>query len=352
MNGAQRPLDNPINWSFRIGRLWSIDIRMHIAFVICAVVLIWMELPEKGSDAIVPIGRVFIDALGIYAILFFIVLVHEFGHCYGARKTGGEADEILLWPLGGLASVNPPHEASAHMITAAAGPMVNVLFCAIGAGVLTVWIGSLGAVPWNPLHPMWPVDQTIIPTTAQVWVLRFYGLSYFILLINLLPIFPFDGGRILQAWLWPRKGYHSSMTIATGTGMVGAILVGLFGLFMAQGWLVIMIAVFGYLTCYQTRRRLKEEGELTQGEFGYDFSKGYTSFDGGENRERRPGFFERRRARRAAARAERERQEREARDQDVERVLRKISESGTESLTARERRLLEEETERQRASKQ
>jgi len=351
MSTMERPLDNPINWSFRIGRIWSVDIRVHVAFLICAVVLIWMELPKRDSGEPVEIGRVLVDALGTYVLLFFIVLVHEFGHCYGARRTGGEADEILLWPLGGLASVSPPHEPAAHLITAATGPMVNIVFCAIGAGVLAAWVGRLGAVPWNPLHPMWPVDETVIPTAAQVWVLRFFGLSYFILLINLLPIFPFDGGRIVQAWLWPRKGYRSSMEIATSTGMIGAILVGLFGLFTEQGWLVIMIAVFGYLTCYQTRRTLREEGDLGAGEFGYDFSKGYASFDRGESRPRRRGPLARWRARRAVARAERERRERERHERAIEEVLSKVSRSGIASLTARERRLLQEETERKRALK-
>jgi hypothetical protein len=173
-------------------------------------------------------------------------------------------------------------------------------------------------------------------------------LSYFILLVNLLPIFPFDGGRIVQAWLWPRKGYHRSMEIATGTGMVGAIIVGLVGLFMEQSWLLLMIAVFGYLTCWQNRRMLREQGDFATGELGYDFSQGYTSLDREPERARRPGFFERRRARRQARKAQREHERHEAHARSVEAVLRKISEHGLDSLTARERRILEEETQRQR----
>lgn len=352
MGFSDRPLDNPINWSFRIGRLFDIDIRLHVAFVICAVVMIWMELPERGSDEQVVLGRVLVDAVFTYALLFLIVLLHEFGHCFGARYTGGEADEILMWPLGGLAYANPPHTASAHMVTTVAGPLVNVLICALCSVTLALWMGSLGAVPWNPLHPFIPVNQSLwfSASTAQLWVMRLYGLSYFLLLINLLPIFPFDGGRIVQAWLWPRKGYHTSMEIATATGMIGAILIAVVGIFLEESWLVLMIAVFGYFTCWQTRRMLKEGGEFAGGEFGYDFSQGYTSLDHTSTSERRPGFFERRRAKRAAAKAERERERREEHERDVERILRKISESGIKSLSARERRVLEQETERQRAT--
>ena len=345
-----RALDNPINWSFRVGRLFAVEIRVHIVFVICAVFLVAMEMPKSGSGAGWSLGEVLIHALGTYALLFLIVLLHEFGHCFGARYTGGEADEILLWPLGGLAFVSPPHKPSAHMITAIAGPMVNVVLCAICAVVLVMWLGSMGAVPWNPIHPFSPVGDSIYITRAQAWVIRFFGLSYFLLLINLLPIFPFDGGRVMQAWLWPRKGYRASMQIATGTGMIGAVLVALFALFMESQWLLLMIAVFGYITCWQTRRMLREQGELSVGTSAYDFSDGYTFLDRGEDREKKPGFFERRRAKKAAHKAELERKRREEHKKAVEEALHRVSESGIESLTPRQRRILEEETRRQRSA--
>ncbi|MHC4698661.1 MAG: site-2 protease family protein [Planctomycetota bacterium] len=341
-----RPLDNPINWSFRVGRLFDITIRVHVVFILCALVLIWMEFPKSGPRP--PFGHLLVNALGTYAMLFAIVLLHEFGHCFGARHVGGEADEILLWPLGGLAYVSPPHKARAHMITALAGPMVNVVLCAMCSVVLVLWIGSLGAVPWNPLDPYYPVDPTILPTTAQFWVMRFFGLSYFILLINLVPVFPFDGGRIVQAWLWPRKGYRASLELATGTGMVGAIIIGLFGLFTGESWLLLMIAVFGYLTCWQTRKMLREHGDIDPSLVGGGFSDGYTFLSQDDEEERKPGFFARRRAKKVALRAQRERQRQRQHQQAVERILRKVSTSGVDSLTPAERRTLEEETQRQR----
>ncbi len=80
MFSTDRPLDNPINWSFRAGRLFGIDIRIHIVFVICAVVLVWMEIPKGEGVASRPLGSVLVDALGTYALLFLVVLLHEFGH--------------------------------------------------------------------------------------------------------------------------------------------------------------------------------------------------------------------------------------------------------------------------------
>lgn len=346
---TERPQDNPVNWSFPVGRLFGVRIKVHVAFILCAVILVWMEMPKEGEPG-PGLTATLIDALGMYAILFLIVLFHEFGHCFGARFVGGEADEILLWPLGGLAYANPPHNAAAHMATTVAGPLVNVFICMICTLILVVWTGRLGAVPWNPLHPTWPVDATIIPTTGQHWTMMVFGLSYFLLLINLLPIFPFDGGRIVQAWLWPKKGYTESMAIATTTGMIGAVVVGLFGLFAEQSWLLMMIAVFGYLTCYQTRRQLKEQGEFGAGEFGYDFSQGYSSLNRDDAKPARgPGFFERRRARKEALKAEWEKKRRDEHDRAVERILAKISATGMDSLTPSERRTLEHETQRQRS---
>lgn len=345
-----RALDNPINWSFRVGRMFDITIRVHIAFLLCAVVLVWMEMSGADGRTGPSIGRALIDALGTYALLFLIVLLHEFGHCFGARFTGGEADEILLWPLGGLASVNPPHNAGAHMITTVAGPSVNVVICAVCSAILVLWTGSLGGVPWNPLHPMLPADRSLLATVTepQIWLMRFFGLSYFLLLVNLLPIFPFDGGRIVQAWLWPKKGYVASMEFATGTGMIAALAIGLFGLFLEQSWLLMMIAVFGYMTCWQTRRMIKEQGAYGLNEFGSEFSRGYSFGSYDESAEKKPGFLERRRLRRAARKAEAERRRRADHESEVERILGKVARTGLDSLTARERRTLEQETRHKR----
>ncbi len=351
MSYRRQALDNPLNWSFGIGRLFGIRMRVHIIFVICAVVLVAMEVHGYEPGSRWSLGRVLIDSLGLYALLFLIVLLHEFGHCFGARSTGGEADEILLWPLGGLAYVNPPHRPGAHLITTFAGPAVNVILCAICAVVLALWLGSLGAVPWNPIHPFQPTSDSVMPTTAQAWTIKFFGLSYFILLINLLPIFPFDGGRVVQALLWRSKGYHASMMTATATGMVGAVLVGLFALFLESNWVLLMIAVFGYITCWQQRKMLKEQGAVDTGAFGYDFSGGYTSLDAAAaDREHRPGLFERRRQRKAARLAELQQKRDQEHEQAVEEALRKVSELGMDALTPQERRILEEETRRRQST--
>jgi len=347
MNFGGRSMDNPINWSFGIGRVFGIQIRLHLLFILGAVFLLApsMSEPEPGY-----VRLTLTERLLTVVILFAIVLLHEFGHCFGARRTGGSADEILLWPLGGLAMVAPAHNPRAHMITTAAGPAVNVLICMVIAVALTVLHGGVGAVPWNPFTPFSPIDSTVnYASQTQWWLRTVFGISYILLLFNLLPIYPFDGGRLLQTYLWPRRGYRQSVIIAAGTGMVGSIVVGVAGLISGEHMLI-MIAVFGYVTCYYDRRMAKMEMEELSGEFGYDFSQGYTSLERSHVvTQRKPGFFEKRRAKKEEARRQREEQQRKQHERMVDAILTKIAKHGIDSLTSHERRILQLETDRKRS---
>lgn len=349
---SDRPLDNPINWSFRVGRLAGIEIRVHILFVLCAVLMLSLEFPKHGGAASISFFEGLTRAFGSYVILFSVVLLHEFGHCFGARATGGEADEILIWPLGGLASTRPPHRPEAHLITTLAGPVVNIVICALTGVMLVLLTGTVRSLPLNPVHPTVPLDPSLVlfSTTTQMWLLRIFGISYLLLIFNLLPIFPLDGGRIVQAIVWRRSNFSRSIELATSTGMIGAILLSLFALFTDEPWLLFMIAGYGYITCWQTRRMHREQGEFGGGEFDTGAFRGSVSTEVDEPRVRRPGIIHRYRLKKAAARAERERLAEQNRQHEVEEVLKKVSQSGLSSLTAAERRILEEETRRRRAT--
>ena len=135
----------------------------------------------------------------------------------------------------------------------------------------------------------------------------------------------------------------------TGVGMIGAIGLGVFGLFTGQSWILLMIAVFGYFECWRMRKMLQIGAMAETGEFGYDFSQGYTSLEQKlAEKEEKPGLFQRRRARRTAEKAERERRRQEEHEELVEHILAKVSASGLGSLTPKERRILEAETARRR----
>lgn len=347
MYKSTRPLDNPLNWSFGIGRLFGIRIRLHVLFVLGAIVLLTESLREEHGRGGAGLSNGFISL----ALLFLIVLLHEFGHCFAARWTGGEADEILLWPLGGLAYARPPHTPRANLITVAAGPAVNVLLCILSAAVLVALTGSLGAVPWNPFDFGWPSDWGAIAwDTWQRWLPVFFSLSYMNLLFNLMPVYPFDGGRMLQCLLWPRAGYRQSTMIASGIGMVGAVLIAVVG-FVTGTTMLFFIAAFGYMTCWMQRQQLKMTDGIDGGEFGYDFSQGYSSLEQSQREARRkPGYLERRRIKKEVERRERKRREEEERQTKLDTILAKVRRDGLAALTPPERHFLEEETHRRQAS--
>src|SRR5712692_5627090 len=120
-----------------------------------------------------------------YLALFLIVMLHEFGHALACRQVGGKANQIVLWPLGGVAYVAPPQRPGATLWSIAAGPLVNVALFP----VLSVLFLLAHTAGWQGTDPYQFV--------RAVWVLNL-GL----LIFNLLPIYPLDGGQILRAVLW------------------------------------------------------------------------------------------------------------------------------------------------------
>src|SRR3954470_24156352 len=107
---------------FRIFRLFGIDVFLHWSWIVVALIEIQYRRGEYGSVA---------WNVAEYLALFAIVLLHEFGHALACRQVGGRADRILLWPLGGVAFVDPPPRPGAMLWSIAAGPLVNVLLAPV-----------------------------------------------------------------------------------------------------------------------------------------------------------------------------------------------------------------------------
>jgi Zn-dependent protease len=143
-----------------------------------------------------------------YLALFVIVTMHEFGHALACRQVGGTADHIVLWPLGGVAYVNPPQRPGATLWSIAAGPLVNVaLLPVLYVGGVANWSSSLLQAA--------PDLRTLLQT---IWLIN-AGL----LIFNILPIYPLDGGQILRSLLWFVMGRARSLMAATVIGLLGAI---------------------------------------------------------------------------------------------------------------------------------
>ena len=298
-------------------RFRGIDARIHLATLIFIGIEILSSLPRDNMGAI--------HTTGLMACLFVIVLLHEFGHCFACRWTGGHADRIVMLPFGGLAFTMPPHDWKSHLITTVGGPAVNVALLVLSSVALaaTGYTESILVNPFNAgvsMPTQAPSNAALIAVTL-LW--EFHLVNIIILGFNvLLPFFPLDGGRIVQELLWARMGYRRSMEIATIVGIAGAIGVDAFGLATEQ-MLLVIIAAFGAWACYTERQRLRFMDDPAMAATGLGPSMGTVA-------PARPS--------RAQVRA-RERAEQDA--AELDRILDKIRDQGMQSLTRGEKRTLE-----------
>lgn len=327
--GPARPnrrIDSPLSWSIPFGRIARIEIRLHLLlplFLLIELLRSWV-----GHSALGPL-----DTSIALACLFLSLLLHELGHCFVCRRLGGSADEVLLWPLGGLAGCHPPHDWRSHFWTSAAGPLVNLALLAFAAACLAAtgaaWLGV--AIP-HPLRP-WSGLEAI----GDRAVLRAFFLlgwvNSILLLLNLVPMLPLDGGRMLQALLWRRRGAVDATLLAVRVGFVSAVVLAAGGLLLDR-LLLLGLAVLGGIWCWQVARQLQErEGE---GAVGDALPAGAFAAGGSAWSELSPPP-----ANREELRAERRRREREAaalaERRELDRILDKIAAKGMRSLTLRER---------------
>ena len=202
--------------SIRLFRVAGIEVFLHWSWFLVAVyeVQVWRSMFSSPIWAVL-----------LYLGLFVLVTMHEFGHALACRQVGGRAERIVLWPLGGIAFVSPPPRAGAMLWSIAAGPMVNLLLLPI----LTYAQHAAGRAGW--------VNTNVDAYLVLLWLWR---INLMLLLFNLLPIYPLDGGQIVRALLWFPLGQIRSLFIATGIGFVGGGALLLWAFSQRSIWIGIM----------------------------------------------------------------------------------------------------------------
>src|SRR3954453_11110531 len=212
--------------SIRLFRLAGIDVFLHWSWFVIAAI----EIETRRRDYSSPVW----NALE-YVSLFLIVLMHEFGHALACRQVGGKADQIILWPLGGVAFVAPPQRPGAVLWSIAAGPLVNVVL----APIFTVVVLVARNFGWDEGFP------NVYHFVQAIWIINFL-----LLFFNLLPIYPLDGGQIVRALLWFMLGKGRSLMVAAGIGFVGVAVMAGAAILTRSIWFGIM-AVFILLNCWR-----------------------------------------------------------------------------------------------------
>ena len=212
--------------SVRLFSVRGIGVWLHWSWLVVAM---WVISSRQGFYHS-PIWNV-----AEYLALFGLVLLHEFGHALACRQVGGQAERIVLWPLGGVAYVAPPFRPGAQLWSIAAGPLVNVALIptfVVGSTVLA----AAGVAPES--QDFW------------TWLKTIEFINGLILVFNLLPVYPLDGGQILRSLLWFGLGPRRSLLIATSIGLVGVVGLLALALLLKSIWIGI-IALFISSNCWR-----------------------------------------------------------------------------------------------------
>lgn len=386
-------MNNPLTWAVPLFRAFGVNVRVHILYFLVTLGLFLREVFRDGA---------YVSPLDVFLfmvpMLFVVILVHEYGHVFGGRHVGGECEEILIWPLGGLAFVDTPREWRAHTFTALSGPLTNIAQCVLAAVVLL----GFGFIPTlNPLDSQYvspmknyrdgrtytseyglkmyepgtstPVlgtekvngggkphdvakfadeakndrgekfERAVAPPWA-VWVNRLFWLNLVLTLLNFIPAYPLDGGQILQGLVWARSDYRQGTLVACVSGFICAMAMFVVSIAVIEP-LIIALCFFVLFACWIKWRQLTESG----GEYGYDTEKGYSGMDDEDappKPQKKVGFVKRWLQARAARKLKQEHEQRVKDDERMDQLLEKIARK--DPLTDEEKRFMQRVSERYR----
>lgn len=326
------------SWSLYCGRWFRLHVRVHSTFILVAVFAMLLSTSRPAAEEAAGYG-----ALGI-GILLLSVLAHELGHCFAAVRVGGSPEQIMIGPLGGLLPAETPREPQPELITASAGPLVNL-------GILLLvmpMVWASGGQLMGLVSPFTP-DKLIEGPWWVVALRLTFWVNWLLLVVNLLPAFPLDGARILRSLLLPALDYRSATQVAIRTSKLTALGVCILAYaihdpkaqLILPTWVpLVLFALFIYLSAQQEAARL-DDGQWDEDLSSYDFSQGYTSL---ERTLELPGRQGSPMKRWLDKRRDVRRRRREMTEQDEERqvdeILLRLHESGMQGLTSKERALL------------
>jgi stage IV sporulation protein FB len=209
-------------------RLFGVPVRFHFTFVLLLIYLLVMELGSPQTGLL---------QIAFFVAVFGSVLLHELGHALAARHYGIGTVEIVMFPIGGVARLERSPRPAEELWIALAGPLVNLAIFAL----------LFGYFAW--FNRVMPNLSSWVPGEST-WLQRVATVNLLLLIFNLIPAFPMDGGRILRSLLARFRGENEATRLAAAAGRLLAISMGLYGLLSAQ-FLLVFIAFFVYLGAAQ-----------------------------------------------------------------------------------------------------
>lgn len=231
--------------AIRAGQIRGIQVNIHPTF---GLVFVWAGLEWGiGSDR-----GAWPLLLGLLLVLlvFTSVLVHELGHCAMAQQFGVRVLDITLWPFGGVARIEQmPAQPKSELLIALAGPAMNfAIAVALMPPVALVWVVfGRERILTGP-----DIPSSITPGSLVAYIAI---TNLFIMLFNLLPAFPVDGGRMLRAALTPGLGRDRATSVAVAIGMGMAALIIVLGIWRRQP----ILPVLGLFVFFAARAEARME---------------------------------------------------------------------------------------------
>jgi len=327
------------SWSINLGHCRGVQVRLHAFFLVFGVFTVYLS-SRQGDQDLVWYG------LAALAILLASVVVHELGHALAAFRMGGNVEEIVLGPLGGLVPPRVPREPQHELVMTLCGPAANLLVAALAAVPVLVHQGQFIEL----LHPFAPADLHVGTPWLIAAKLTFW-INWVLFLVNvLLPVFPLDGGRIVHALIWKMFDQRMAVASVTLAGKVVAVLLCVAAWFarsepapaLVPPWLpLLLLAIFVFFSAKHEAARLEEQ-DIEEELFSYDFSQGYTSLerhvDTAQSGPRSP--LRRWVASRRQARQRRRQLVEQNEERQVDEILARLHQHGMQGLSPKERALL------------
>lgn len=245
--------------SISLGKLHEIDIRVHPTM---GLVLIWAVVHWAQSGSSIVSGMLY--GITFVGAIFGLVLLHELGHGLMARQYGLAVRDITLLPFGGVARVEQmPASTRVESLVAVAGSLVNLAIAMLALPFMLIWF-VLADVPFSELFQIFPFDT---PSFGS-FVLYLYLANLLLAIINLLPVFPMDGGRVFRSMLSEVIGRAQATRFAVYITGVFAVIASAFA--MAGGeWLIVLVSVMLLVFAIAEGRSVRLEENLRRMAVGH-----------------------------------------------------------------------------------
>lgn len=329
-----------------MGRWLGVPVRLHVSFLL--LILATFYVTTRVANQEIWVGGM------LLAIWFLGVILHEAGHLAAISRFGTLPDEVVLTPLGGVAQGDIELEPQREVVAALAGPLAS-LAAWVSSAALLIGLGEKDLA--GLLNPFYPRDLGGGTTLVQGLKMSMW-LNWVLVLANLLPASPLDGGRALQAILGSAVGGRRALMVVSRATLITSAVLVIFAAFLPGGadvlipaWLPLSVLAVYLFFHFQPDEELAAEEELDEGLFGYDFSQGYASLEKKVETPRpaRPGPIGRWLARRRQERETRRRLLEIEEEQRVDTILQQLHDQGRQSLSSEDQALLNRVAARYRA---